>query len=145
MWKFVIALQAMHLVYHQITTIFDFYPFNNVRAYSGKLQYTELAINAVFMGFPLVATILGNRTMMWIGVVCLGMTLCGEYFNWWHSYIVKPMPWWKKVWEKKYRETIIVLPTIKDHPIPNLEHLILHTLTLMTFVVTLIYMIITRN
>ncbi len=37
---------------------------------------------------------------------------------------------WQELHERTYAQTIIVLPRIADRPRPNLEHMILHSITL---------------
>jgi hypothetical protein len=45
----IVAIQLILLVYHQITTWFDFYPFDGVRNYSRKEKIAEACSNALLM------------------------------------------------------------------------------------------------
>lgn len=139
LWGITLFLQTLHLAYHQITTIFDFYPFNNIRSYTKKQQIIECVSCGVTMGFPIIATFYGGKIMVGISVGLFVLLLIGEYLSWWRHYFFGPAEYWKEVYNRKFKSTIIVLPAIKDHPIPNLEHLILHVITVVTFVVTVLY------
>lgn len=139
MWLLVLIIQIIHLLYHQITTNFDFFPFNNIKNYTHKQRIIESFVNAITMGFPVVATLLNNKNLIATSVIVLGITLLIEFFTWWYPYFWGAGMWWQEIYNKIHKHTIIMLPAIKNNPVPNLEHCILHTLTLITFVITLIY------
>lgn len=124
-WKLTLFFQSIHLLYHQITTIFDLYPFNNIKSYTRTQQLLECVSCAFAMGIPVLATLFGGKVLAGVSVVLFVLLLMGEYFTWWRPYFFGPSELWKTVYNKKFKSTIIILPTIKDHPIPNLEHLIL--------------------
>ena len=105
---FLIALQIILVVYHQLTTLVDLHPLNNVRSYIVKERLLEAL-------------------------------LAGEYLNWWKHYFFQSSQEWLKTYNRIFKETIIVLPPIKNNPVPNFEHTILHSLTLVTTIVTYIY------
>jgi len=44
---------------------------------------------------------------------------------------------WTAIYQRLHRGTITFLPARSDRPVPNLEHTILHTWTLVTAIVTL--------
>jgi hypothetical protein len=52
MWAAALVMNILHLVCHQLTTNLDFFPFNNVRAYTFKQKIAELSVNLISMGFP---------------------------------------------------------------------------------------------
>ena len=139
MWGIVLFFQFIHLVYHQFTTLFDLYPFNNIRSYSKKEQLLECGVNALFMGFPVVAMLLQNNILIWISAWCYLFTLVAEYFSWWRGYLFEATTKWQEAYEKKFKETIVILPAIKNNPIPNLEHTILHGLTFVSALLTFGY------
>ena len=70
MWTFALIVNVLHLSYHQITTNFDFYPFNNIRTYTTKLRVPEASVNFVTMGFSLVAMILNTHKLIGIATYC---------------------------------------------------------------------------
>jgi hypothetical protein len=139
MWTIALTINIIHLAYHQITTNVDLFPFNNIRHYTTKQRLMEVGINGVIMMFPVVALSLQNKKMIEISCWVLGVTLVMEFMAWWRHYLFGPTQEWKTNYNKIFAPTIKVLPPIKENPIPNLEHCILHTITLIAFIVTLKY------
>jgi len=131
-----IALQAVLLAYHQVTTLFDFYPFNGIRGSSRRERMLEAATNFVFMAFPLVAFVLRRPGLMLGGVYTYCFILLGECATWWIPYFFGPSPKWLEIYSRVQGTTIMVLPRRGTNPVPNLEHLILMALTLATAAVT---------
>ncbi|HJW16175.1 MAG TPA: hypothetical protein VJ499_03600 [Flavisolibacter sp.] len=134
-----IGVQLLLLAYHQATTFFDLFPFNNVREYSINERITECLINGIIMIAPLIGFYLHIEWMMAASLIIYPALLIAEYFNWWKPYFFGASDAWQKVYDRLFRTTIIVLPPVKKNPIPNLEHLVLHVLTLIACIVTYIY------
>lgn len=141
LWGIALFLQVIHLLYHQITTLFDLYPFNNIRSYTRKQQLIECVSCGITMGFPVIVTLFGGKILVGSALVCLGLLLIGEFLSWWQHYFFGPRDYWKEVYKNKFEETLQILPKIKNNPRPNLEHVILHSITVITFFVTLIYFV----
>ena len=138
MIKVAIALQLIHLLYHQVTTLFDFFPFNGVRSSSWHLRLMDAGTAFIPMAIPPIGFILRNPTLMEIGIVCNFIILGGEIATWWIPYFFGASPQWLEIYNKIHRQTITVIPRRGKNPVVNLEHLILMVLTLLTTVVTLI-------
>jgi hypothetical protein len=67
-----------------------------------------------------------------------GRTLFLEEFRvWWVPYFFGPSKAWQAAYDRLHAQTIKVFPARGNNPIPNLEHMILHTLTLVTAITTL--------
>lgn len=139
MEKVVIASQLVLLIFHQFTTLVDLYPFNNVRNHTIQERLTECIVNAIIMAVPPVGYIFNVKWMITASIFIYPVLLVGEFLNWWRHYFFKPTKEWSKTYNRIFKETIIVLPPIKNNPIPNLEHTILHSLTFVTAVVTYIH------
>jgi hypothetical protein len=138
MYFITLVTQLLLVAYHQATTLFDLYPFNNVRDYSVKERLTECLINGITMIMPFIGFYLHVAWMMMAAIIIYPALLIAEYFNWWQPYLFGASEPWQKVYDRLFRSTIIVLPAVKKNPVPNLEHLILHGLTLITCIVTYI-------
>jgi hypothetical protein len=134
-----ISLQLLVLLFHQITTLFDLYPFNNVREYTIKERIAEGLINGSIMVVPVIGFWWHVQWMMTASLVIYPVLLLGEYLNCWRPYFFGATEAWQKTYDRLFRKTIIVLPPIKHHPIPNLEHTLLYALTVMAAIVTYIY------
>ena|SRR6478672_9097009 len=138
MYAITLGAQLLLVTYHQATTLFDLYPFNNVRDYTIKERLTEGLINGTTMIMPFVGFYCHVSWMMMAAIIIYPALLIAEYFNWWKPYFFGASVPWQKVYDRLFRNTIIVLPPLKKNPVPNLEHMILHGLTLITCIVTYI-------
>lgn len=133
-----IFFQVLLLLFHQVTALFDFYPFNNVRSYTWKERLLECSVNGTLIALPLIGFLLRIDWMMTAALVIYPVLLVGEYFNWWRHYFFGATAGWQETYDRIFRHTIILLPPIKNHPVPNLEHTLLHSLILLTAIVTYI-------
>ena len=133
-----IVIQLMHLLYHQVTTWFDFHPFNGVRALPWRLRFVDAGTAFVPMVIPPLGFLLGNRTLMEIGVVCNFVILGGEIATWWVTYFFGASPRWQEMYNKIQRDTITVIPRRGPNPTINLEHMILMVLTICSTVMSFV-------
>jgi hypothetical protein len=157
-----VAIQLTLLAYHQVTTWFDFYPFNGARNYSKKEKLAEACSNAVLMSLAPIGFAFRIRTLMGVGVVYYFVLFAAELIIWWIPYFTVPSGRWRAVYnhllsmatsnfekgdtltcwitiyQRLHRGTITLLPVRADRPVPNLEHTILHAWTLVTAIVTVV-------
>ena len=133
---FAIILQIALLVYHQVTTLCDFFPFNGVRFYSRQETLLEAGVNFVLMSLPLLGFIGRASLLMKFGVVYYFILFSVECATWWAPYFLGPSPKGLECYNRIHRQTITVIPRRGNNPAPNLEHLILMALTLLTAIVT---------
>ncbi len=145
LYLFAIVLTNLHLIYHQVTTRIDLFPFNNVREYTRKEQLTEAAIHFFSMGFPVLALLCDCKIMALVAAVELGLMFAGEIYTWWTAYFFGArfalQSNWQELHQRIFSKTIIMLPARGKNPVPNLEHCILHILTLLSGVACLLYYI----
>ncbi len=132
-----ITLQLLLLAYHQFTTQVDLFPFNGARFYQRWEKVLECAVNGVLMSLAPVGFLLGIRALMWYGVFYYFILFLEEIRVWWVPYLFGPSKAWREAYDRIHAGTIKVLPARGDNPVPNLEHTILHALTLVTAVTTL--------
>lgn len=142
----VLAIQIITLFYHQVTTLFDFFPFNGIRYYTVKERRKEAFINGITMLIPIFLTLTHKPILIGIGAVIWMLVVVGAFLNWWLPYTtgvsVYKMPnneTWSQVHERIFAKTIIILPRIKNNPTPNVEHMILHTFILASAISTWVY------
>lgn len=130
-----IILVVIIEIYYAATTLFDLTPFNGAKYFTLKERTTEWVINSLVFALPLLPLIFPSA---WpAGIIAYGCLLVGEYFSWWHGYITQK-PSRRDFYDKATRNTILVLSQNKERFQPNLEHIILHGLTLITFIVLLL-------
>jgi hypothetical protein len=158
--KTLLCCQIGLLVYHQITTLFDFYPFNGARRYAWKEKLAEAGSNFVLMSLAPIGFGFQIRGLMIFGVVYYFFLFAVEIIIWWIPYLTVPSGHWRRIYNlllavstssfkkgdtldhwyeiynRLHRGTITILPARGNRPVPNLEHMILHAWTLITAIVT---------
>lgn len=132
-----IGLQFLLLAYHQVTTQVDFFPFNGVRFYKGWEKALECSTNGILMSLAPLGFAFGIRGLMWYGAVYYFVLFAEEIRVWWVPYFFGPSQGWQAAYDRLHAQTIKVLPARGNNPVPNLEHTILHGLTLVTALTTL--------
>jgi hypothetical protein len=152
--------QIVLLVYHQLTTHLDFFPFNGARNYSFKEKFAEGGSNFVLMILAPIGFAFHIRGLMIYGVIYYFFLFAAELIIWWVPYFTVPSGRWRGIYnfllscvtsnfekgdtlthwtaihKRLHADTITFLPPRADRPVPNLEHTILHAWTLLTAIVT---------
>lgn len=160
MIKAPVICQIVLLGYHQLTTHFDFFPFNGARNYTAKEKLAEGGSNFVLMTLAPVGFVWSIRSLMTYGVVYYYFLFAAELIIWWIPYFTVPsgrrrriynfllscatsnftggdtLTHWCEVHKRLHGGTIGFLPTREDRPVPNLEHAILHVWTFVTAIAT---------
>lgn len=155
-----LASQLILLAYHQITSWFDFHPFNGVRHYSRSEKAAEVSINAVLMSLAPIGFAGRIHGLMVFGVIYYFVLFAAELTIWWIPYFTTPTGAWRRaynralalatsnfepgdtldhwvaIYNRLHRDTITFLPRCAGRPVPNLEHTILHAGTLVTALLT---------
>jgi hypothetical protein len=133
--RIAITSQFVMLSYFTIDNHVDLYPWNNLRSPAAELPSTL----AGWIPFLLIMLTFAFRIRwgMLIGTVYTYVWLLLQIRQWWIPYLFGPTPlhrdfsWY---YAHGYTETLKVLPPRGDHPIPDLQHLILQLLSLVVVV-----------
>ncbi len=160
MIRFAIFCQLALLACHQVTTFFDFFPFNGARNYSVKEKLAEGGSNCILMILAPIGFSFHIRGLMIYGVVYYFFLFAVELIIWWIPYFTVPAGRWRGIYNRLlslatsnfekgdtltnwcnihrrlHSGTITFLPVCADRPVPNLEHTILHVWTFITAAVT---------
>jgi hypothetical protein len=155
-----VAAQILLLVYHQVTTTVDLFPFNGARFHRGKERIAECAVNGVLMSLGPIGFAFHVSALMTFGVIYYFVLFAIEVIIWWVPYLTVPSGRWRsfynlllafgngdfargdtlsrwvEIHDRIHRGTIALLPAREGRPVPNLEHTILHAWTLVTALVT---------
>ena len=139
-----LGLQLTTLAFHQVTTNVDLYPFNNIRHYTRRERLTESAVNGAVMLLPVVLLLTGNLAATVVAAVLLSLLFLMELLMWWLPYATgRSVPAltqgdepWPALHQRIFAPTVTVVPPIGSNPRPNLEHTLLHALTLCSAVAT---------
>jgi hypothetical protein len=156
----VLFCQVSLLVFHQVTTLVDFFPFNGSRNYSRTEKLLEASVNGVLMLLPPIGFAFHIRGLMVFGVFYYFVLFGIELLIWWVPYFTTPsgrgrdvynrllafatldfekgdgLARWQATYDRLHRGTMTILPQRANRPVPNLEHMILHAWTLITAIVT---------
>jgi hypothetical protein len=130
--KLAIALQVLLLAFHQVTTLFDFYPFNGVRFSRRQERRLEAAMNFCLMAPAPIGFILGSASLIRAGAAFYPILFACELATWFVPYCIGASPKWEEIYSRVQGRTIMVIPRRGNNPTPNLEHLILMVLTVAT-------------
>ena len=128
--------QLCLLVYHQVTTWFDLFPFNGVRYTRTRERVIEAIVNLLLMSIAPIGFALGYEALMKFGLIYYFILFAIECATWWAPYAFGASKEWQEVYTRVHSATINVLPAKDGRPRPNLEHLILMLLTLAVAVST---------
>src|SRR5450432_1635073 len=96
----VLFFQISLLMYHQVTTLVDFFPFNGVANYTMKERFAEAGANAVLMGMGPIGYALHVRGLMIFGVVYYFVLFGIEIVLWWIPYIFIPTGIWRTIYNR---------------------------------------------
>jgi hypothetical protein len=152
MYFFALSLPVLALVYHQLTTNLDLFPFNNVRDSTPAERLKEGLSSGIIMLLPIIFIILaGLFHSNVLGYIAAGwgfFIFIGASLTWWPPYFFgKAIKWaagaskddWNMLYNRTFAKTIIIVPSFKGRPRPNLEHNILHAIILAGAIVDLVW------
>ncbi|HLN29234.1 MAG TPA: hypothetical protein VK395_15910 [Gemmataceae bacterium] len=157
-----VICQLVLLIYHQITTFVDLYPFNGARNYSARERLAEMGVNAALMSLAPIGFTLNLHGLMLFGVIYYFVLFGVEIVIWWIPYFTVPSGCWRRAYnlvlsvatsnfekgdalehwlavhQRLHDGTLTVVPKRGGRIVPNLEHTLLHGWTLVTAITTLI-------
>jgi len=129
-----LAVAALAL-YLQATEWINLYPWNDIRAGNGQEQ-TDIIIALVTAG--LVAALWwGGRIAALLATALMGIWGWLQVSSWWIPYIAGATPQWKRIYAKWFAGGVHILPKTENHLPPDANHLVLHILILIAFVLSL--------
>ena len=158
--QYVVIAQMLLLLYHQVTTWFDFFPFNGVRFYGHRERMIEVIVNGVLMSLAPIGFALHIHGLMIFGVIYYFLLFSAEIIIWWVPYLVMPsgnvraaynkllafvtsnfeskdvLADWAGIYQRIHSKTVTVLSQRPGRIVPNVEHMVLHGWTLLTAIAT---------
>jgi hypothetical protein len=100
MIRVAIVCQIVLLVYHQITTYIDLFPFNGARNYSLKEKLAEGGSNFVLMILPPIGFGFHRHGLMIYGVIYYYFLFAAELIIWWIPYFTVPSDRWRGIYNR---------------------------------------------
>lgn len=132
MFFLAIFVPIVLVIYLLITDFCDLFPYNDVSQHTSSVRKGEL-INYIL---PLISALCSWYQLNLVPFVIALLFLFGNMYFWWIPYFFGCSPQRKEIMEKHFGRTIKILPPIKDHPIPNLEHMPVALLILVWLIAT---------
>ena len=135
---FAILASLLLLIYHQLTTWFPLYPWNDVKSYSRKEILLEAGSNGLLMGLGLFCLAWSNHGFFyWYPLVYYPFLLSGEVFQWWLPYFSEKFAKGNVNfdYESKFSNTITLIPHRPGKRTPDANHIVLHAITIITVVI----------
>ena len=135
---FAILLTLLLLVYHQVTTLIPLFPWNDVERYSRKEMALEAGINGLLMGMGFLCLLQANTGFAhWYPLFYYPFLLLGECVDWWIPYFSQAFAEGRKIWDydSHFSRTFKLIPHRPGKRTPDANHIVLHSLTLITLLV----------
>lgn len=137
-FKWAVILQLLLLLYFEAITLLNLYPWNDLSKYTFKEKVIEATVNGAIIIFNAGLFTTKVKWLMMISIVFWFLFLLMQLLTWWMPYVtgkhLKQFP--RTLYDTHFKETIKLLPPIKDHIIPDAQHNVLQFLTLITFIVS---------
>jgi hypothetical protein len=132
-----LLLQILLLARWLSTEVVDLFPLNDLQArpWNYSPRY-EIAVNALqLLGYmALFAT--GVRLLAALSLLGYVVYLGVEVWTWWVPYLTGASPEWLEWHEQNFSRTVTILPPLNGTPGPDLQHLMLQGITLITIIVS---------
>lgn len=143
MFTFAFISQIILLVYFEVTTLINLYPWNDLSKYTRKEKITEATVNGITIIIGITLFISKKPVLMVIATIFWFLFLLVQLLNWWMPYItgkhLKQFP--RELYDSHFQDTLKILPPIKEHIIPDAQHNVLQLLSLEVFIVSLLAII----
>src|ERR1700690_303321 len=95
-----LCCQLRLLAYHQVTTLFDIYPFNGARHLSRPEKLRGAGVNGVLLSLPPIGFGFHIRGLMTFGVVYSFVLFLIELIIWWVPYLTVPSGRWRGIYNR---------------------------------------------
>lgn len=137
-FKWAVILQLLLLLYFEAITLLNLYPWNDLSKYTFKEKVIEATVNGAIIIFNAGLFTTKVKWLMMISIVFWFLFLLMQLLTWWMPYVTgKHLKQFRRtLYDTHFKETIKLLPPIKDHIIPDAQHNVLQFLTLITFIVS---------
>lgn len=130
-----VALVALG-VYLEAVEWIDLSPWNNIRGGNGQ-ETLDCALAAIFAA--LAAWLwFGGRVPALLSTALMGLWGWLQIGTWWIPYVKGASPEWSRTYAKWFAGATQILPSTPGHLPPDANHLILHVLIAIAFVLSAI-------
>lgn len=124
-WNLVAALMPLvFLGYQLVIDWVNLFPWNDVAAKSAKTRVLELLLNyspLLLISYGFFKPTGASELYALLGSAAY---LLGHLNAWWRPYLLGASPGERQEYAALFSRTYKFLPPIKDHPIPDAEHVV---------------------
>jgi hypothetical protein len=110
------------LLYQIIIDFVPLFPFNDVQSRDKRLRKYEVIGNYPPLLVIALCFYLNNEISLWIGYAITSIIMVMHLFAWWFPYFFGFPNYVRSDYKKYFFRTYKFLPPIKDHIIPDAEH-----------------------
>ena len=136
LYKWAIVMQVLLFIYFEITTLVNLFPWNDLSKYSTREKVIEATTNGVVIITGIVLFLTKVNWLMTISVIIWFIFLFMQLLVWWMPYLtgkhLKQFP--RELYDTHFQRTVKFLPRVKNHIIPDAQHIVLQTLSMATLV-----------
>jgi hypothetical protein len=144
--KISIILQFTIILYWEITQYVNLFPYNDVVGLNFHDNFAASLANDVPKIFIIIVFLVGLRWLKnpwfpWFvaSSVIYYMVFLGIQLSiWWGRYLFGASAEELQDYNEKFGDTIKILPSFRNHVPPDLQHLVLQTITITIIIVTMI-------
>ncbi|WP_216828648.1 hypothetical protein [Alkalihalobacterium elongatum] len=128
------------LLYQVIIDFVDLFPFNDIKARDKRLRKFEILGNYPPLIIIALCFYYNTSWSVWVGFGLTSIILIMHVFAWWFPYFTGYPKTVRKDYEQYFMRTYKFLPKIKNHIVPDAEHVGVGVLLLVTFIVQAMYL-----
>lgn len=122
-----------YLIVHECV---DLFPWNDVSRTTATEKLLACVFNVIPIGILAWGYAVRHQTLMNYGTGSYAVFLLLQLNQWWRPYLFGAGRRVRAEYQKRFSRTWKVLPAIQDHPVPDVQHLGLQVLTLLTLLAT---------
>ncbi|MDR6999227.1 hypothetical protein [Neobacillus niacini] len=127
------VLPLLFLAYQIIIDFVNLYPFNDIQVRDKRLRKLEVFGNYPPLVIIAICFYIHHPISMWIGFVLTTIILIMHLYSWWIPYITGYPKSVEKDYDTYFKRTFKFLPKIKNHIVPDAEHVGVGILLVITF------------
>lgn len=130
-----VIIQIIFTIYFSITHWIPLFPFNHIRK-EGIFKYERITvvIHNILQILSITSFFYQWRFGIWVGLMYWTVLFVGHILEWWTTYL---LGWPKaliKTTNMASQKTIKLLPSIKNHPVPDTCHFFIGVLAFLVII-----------
>jgi len=116
------------LAYLALIDFANLYPWNDTASVPKRERIRDALLNYPPLVIASIAFLLDNQVLRIIGLVLVVVYTIGNAASWWIPYVVGATANQRRQYQTSFSRTSKSLPPIRDHPVPDNEHVVVSVL-----------------